>query len=341
MTLAHPLRVVAWELTGACNLRCTHCRASAGAISDDELSTAEALSFIDSLAPHGPLLIMTGGEPLMRTDLFELVAHAREKGLRCVLSTNGTLLTPELAARIRKSGIRRVSISVDGATATTHDQIRGEGNFERAIEGAQYILDAGLELQINTTLTHENINEKYAMLELALELGAKAFHVFMLVPTGRAKKESEVSPSQYEHTLHWLYEAKKQHPEIEVRPTCAPHYFRVVHEIEGSMPHRRAGCLGGVSFCFVSRAGDVYPCGYLPLKAGSIRKSSISDIWENSPLFSSLREPDSLHGKCGQCEYRVVCGGCRARAYALTKDALAPEPFCTYTPKLVEARRAH
>ena len=341
MTLVHPLRVVAWELTGACNLRCTHCRASAGMVSDDELTTAEALSFIDSLAHHRPLLIMTGGEPLMRADLFELVAHARERGLRCVLSTNGTLLTPELAARIRESGIRRVSISVDGAAPATHDHVRGGGNFKRSLRGAQYILDAGLELQINTTLTQENIHERCAMLELALGLGAKAFHVFMLVPTGRAKKESEVSPSQYERTLHWLYEAIKQHPEIEIRPTCAPHYFRVVHEMEGSIPQGRAGCLGGVSFCFVSRAGDVYPCGYLPLKAGSIRKSNIGDIWEGSPVFSSLREPDALHGKCGQCEYRVVCGGCRARAYALTEDVLAPEPFCTHTPKLVEARRAH
>ncbi|MHC1588292.1 MAG: radical SAM protein [Methermicoccaceae archaeon] len=341
MTLAHPLKVVAWELTGACNLHCTHCRASAGAAAEDELTTQEALSFIDSLAPYRPLLIMTGGEPLMRADLFELLAHAQKLGIHCALSTNGTLLTPELARQIRRSGIRRVSISVDGAKAATHDTIRGVGMFEKALEGARHILDAGLELQINTTLTKENIHERAGILELALGLGARALHVFMLVPTGRAKDECEVSPLQYEDTLHWLYEMARQHPEIEIRPTCAPHYVRVVHEMENVVPPRRAGCLGGVSYCFVSRSGDVFPCGYLPLVAGSIRESSIEEIWEHSPVFSALRNPDALHGKCGGCEYRVACGGCRARAYALTGDVLASEPFCTYTPNPTHTEPIH
>lgn len=338
MTLAHPLRVVAWELTGACNLRCTHCRASAGASSEDELTTDEALSLIDSLAPHSPMLILTGGEPLMRGDLLEVLAHAKRMGVRCVLSTNGTMLTPSLAMRIRERGVKRVSISLDGATPSTHDHIRGMGAFEGAIEGARCALEAGLELQINTTLTRENIHEKEAILELARRLGAAALHVFMLVPTGRGREEWEVSPSQYEHTLRWLHEAALCHPEIEIRPTCAPHYVRIVSERKGIVPTKRMGCLGGITFCFISRRGEVYPCGYLPLKAGSIRESSIDEIWEDSPLFARLREPDALGGKCGECKYRVACGGCRARAYALTGDVLGPEPFCIHTPAQVKER---
>lgn len=338
MTLAHPLKVVAWELTGACNLRCTHCRASAGAPSKHELTTREALSLIDSLAPHDPLLIMTGGEPLMREDLFELLAHAKRRGVRCVLSTNGTMLTPSIAMRIREKGVERVSISLDGATPSTHDRIRGGGAFDGAIEGARCVLEAGLELQINTTLTKENIHEKDAILRLAMRLGATGLHVFMLVPTGRGRREEELSPSQYEHTLRWLYEAALSHPEMDIRPTCAPHYIRIVSEMEGIVPTRRMGCLGGVTFCFVSRDGEVYPCGYLPLKAGSIRENTIDEIWESSPLFAQLREPEALRGKCGECKYRVACGGCRARAFALTGDVLGPEPFCTHTPGIVEER---
>jgi heme b synthase len=341
-----PPRLIAWELTNACNLACIHCRASA--IKDpapDELSTAEAKHFVDELVEYKPIIILTGGEPLLRSDVYDIAKYASGHGLRVVLATNGTLLTPDIAKKLKDVGIQRVSISIDGSTKETHDIFRGEtGAFEAALFGIDILKNAGISFQINTTITKRNLTEIPNIYELALELGASALHIFLLVPTGRGEEiESEEIPSEeYERVLNWFYDKSKT-SRIQLKATCAPHYFRIMRqrakterikitrETHG-LEAMTKGCLGGSGFCFVSSKGDVYPCGYLPALAGNIRQKPFKMIWEKSKVFNDLRDMGKLKGKCGKCEYRAVCGGCRARAYALTGDYLDEEPYCMYVP---------
>jgi heme b synthase len=341
-----PPRLIAWELTNACNLACIHCRASA--IKDpspDELSTAEAKHFVDELVENKPIIILTGGEPLLRSDVFDIAKYASGHGLRVVLATNGTLLTPDIAKKLKDIGIQRVSISIDGYTKETHDIFRGEtGAFEAALFGIDILKNAGISFQINTTITKRNLTEIPNIYELALELGASALHIFLLVPTGRGEEiESEEIPSgEYERVLNWFYDKSKT-SRLQLKATCAPHYFRIMRQrakTEGIKITREThgleamtkGCLGGSGFCFVSSKGDVYPCGYLPALAGNIRQKPFKMIWEKSRVFNDLRDMGKLKGKCGECEYHAVCGGCRARAYALTGDYLDEEPYCMYVP---------
>jgi heme b synthase len=345
-TKIKPPRLIAWELTNACNLACIHCRASA--IKDptpDELSTAEAKHFVDELVEYKPIIILTGGEPLLRPDVYDIAKYASGHGLRVVLATNGTLLTPDIAKKLKDVGIQRVSISIDGSTKETHDIFRGEtGAFEAALFGIDILKNAGISFQINTTITKRNLTEIPNIYELALELGASALHIFLLVPTGRGEEiESEEIPSEeYERVLNWFYDKSKT-SRIQLKATCAPHYFRIMRQrakTEGIKITREThgleamtkGCLGGSGFCFVSSKGDVYPCGYLPALAGNIRQKPFKMIWEKSKVFNDLRDMGKLKGKCGECEYRAVCGGCRARAYALTGDYLDEEPYCMYVP---------
>ena len=341
-----PPRLVAWELTNACNLACIHCRASA--IKDpapDELSTAQAKHFVDELIEYKPIIILTGGEPLLRADVYDIAHYASGHGLRVVLATNGTLLTPNIARKLKEAGIQRVSISIDGAKEETHDTFRGEpGAFEGAMRGIDILKKEGISFQINTTITKRNLEEIPGIYDLALELGASALHIFLLVPTGRGEEieSEEIPPQEYEHVLNWFYD-KSKGSRIQLKATCAPHYFRIMRQrakAEGIKITREThgleamtkGCLGGSGFCFVSSRGDVYPCGYLPALAGNIRQRPFKMIWEKSKVFNHLRNPAMLKGKCGACEYRMVCGGCRARAYAATGDYLDEEPYCVYVP---------
>ncbi len=340
-------RLIAWELTGACNLNCVHCRAAATkAPSSNELSTDEAKRFIDDIAGFAkPIIILSGGEPLMRDDVYEIARYGTDKGLRMVLGTNGTLITREVAKKLKDAGIKRISISIDGASAKTHDGFRGmPGAFDGALRGINVLKEAELSLQVNTTITKRNLKEVPEILNLALELGADALHIFMLVPTGRGEvlAGEEVSPEEYEGVLNWLYDAQKK-VKIQLKATCAPHYFRIVYQRakqEGAPVELRKegfsamtkGCLAGTGFCFISRTGEVYPCGYLPVLAGDIRKQPFWEIWRNSNVFIKLRDSSRLEGKCGRCEFKRVCGGCRARAYAATGDYLAEEPYCIYQP---------
>jgi heme b synthase len=341
-----PPRLIAWELTKACNLACIHCRASA--IKDpapDELSTAEAKHFVDELIEYKPIIILTGGEPLLRSDIYDIAKYASGHSLRVVLATNGTLLAPDIVKRLKDAGIQRVSISIDGSTRETHDIFRGEkGAFESALQGIEILKNAGMSFQINTTITKRNITEIPNILELALELGAQALHIFLLVPTGRGEEieSEEIPPYEYERVLNWFYD-KSRTSRIQLKATCAPHYFRIMRQRakeEGiritkethGLEAMTKGCLGGSGFCFVSSKGDVYPCGYLPALAGNIRQKSFKMIWEKSKVLNDLRDPGKLKGKCGKCEYRAVCGGCRARAYAATGDYLDEEPYCMYIP---------
>jgi heme b synthase len=262
------------------------------------------------------------------------------------MATNGTLVTHEMADKIKSVGIQRVSISLDGSSSKTHDEFRCmPGAFDGAITGIENLKDAGIGFQINPTITKRTIDESPEILEMAKELGADALHIFLLVPTGRGKEleNDEIPPVEYERILNWFYDRQKD-AGIQLKATCAPHYFRIMRQraekegIEISVKTHgyeamTKGCLGGTGFCFVSSTGDVFPCGYLPALAGNIKEQSFKDIWENSKVFNDLRDVSKLKGKCGICEYNTVCGGCRARAYAATGDYLEEEPYCIYVPK--------
>lgn len=345
------LRLLAWEVTRTCNLSCVHCRAaSLDTPYPGELDTDRASGFLESLTGLGsPIVILTGGEPLVRDDILDLARKGADLGFRMTLATNGLLLTPDLAKRLRDAGIMRVSISIDGATRDFHDEFRGQpGSFEGALKGIEALRKAGLEFQVNTTITSTNIDEIPGIQGLALDMGAVAHHVFLLVPTGRGRnlREQTFSAGEYEKVLEWFYEQKKR-VDISLKATCAPHYYRIMRQKakeEGIKPTFEThgldavtrGCLGGTGFLFVSHVGDVQPCGYLEVKCGNILERSIREIWESSEVLRRLRDPDGYGGKCGICEYRKVCGGCRARGYEATGDFLAEEPLCTYVPRGME-----
>lgn len=355
-------RLVFWELTTGCNLRCIHCRASATELmSPDDLSHEESCQLIDQLAEFAPfILVLSGGEPLWRRDVFDLAERARSRNIRVALATNGTLVDDGVADRIVSAGIRRVAISLDGADAATHDSFRGQaGAFDAAIAGFRRLRSRGMSMQINTTVSRHNEHQLPQILDLALELGADAFHTFLLVPVGcglTIKDEQMVSGQHYEDILNWFYDRSLE-GRLEMKATCAPHYFRVVRQRRaearraglpvpelpghtgrgaGGHPEMHAmtrGCLAGSAVCFVSHRGDVYPCGYLPVSAGSVRTTPFREIWDHAAVFQDLRDPDLLEGKCGICEFKQVCLGCRARAFGITQNYLAEEPFCIYQPR--------
>jgi AdoMet-dependent heme synthase len=342
-----PLRLLAWETTRRCNLACLHCRAAAGSGPyPGELTTDEGRKLLDDLATMGQVVvILTGGEPLLRDDIFDLAAYGTKLGHRMVMAVNGTLLTPAIAAQLKDAGIQRLSISIDGATAASHDQLRAvEGAYAGALTGIAACQAAGLPFQLNTTVTRANRLELPAIHELALKLGAAAHHVFVLVPTGRGEliRDELVTPEEYEATLNWLLERQRL-GQLFIKPTCAPQYYRLWRQDASSrgepvtaathgMEAMTKGCLGGQGFAFVSYQGKVQPCGYLELVAGDVRQTPFPEIWANAELFQQLRRVDDYHGKCRACQYRKVCGGCRARAYALSGDVLGEDPICPYNP---------
>ncbi len=346
----HELRLVFWETTAGCNLECIHCRRLdvAREMMRTDLTTEEAFRLADQIAEVGnPILVLSGGEPLIRPDILDIARHARGRGLTVSLATNGTLVTSRLARAIRAAGIARVAVSLDGARAETHDQFRRQlGSFHRALEGIGYLRWAGVPVQINTTVARHNEAELEAIHDLAVDLGAVALHAFLLVPVGcgvQIAEDQMLSPQGYEALLHRFYDLA-QRGRLQCKATCAPHYYRVVRQraaAEGRhvVPARHGmaamtkGCLAGSAVCFVSHKGEVFPCGYLPVEAGNVRRSPFGSIWRLSPVFASLRDPDCLDGKCGACEFVNICSGCRARAYYATGDYLAEEPFCVYEPR--------
>lgn len=326
-----PCRVIAWEVTRRCNLRCLHCRASASDIPYlNELNTEEALKLISSFRGLGsPLVILTGGEPLLRKDIFELIAAVCKANLRAALSVNGTLLSPETASKIKEAGVSRCSISLDGANATSHDSFRGvKGTFAQAIDGVQALKAAGVPVQINTTITEKNLEELPSILALCKLLEAVAWHIFLLVPVGRAAKLKGINPVSYEHALNWIYEQSVSN-ELEIKPTCAPQYYRLLAE-KGHSTQAGRGCLGGVGFCFISHTGIVQPCGYLELACGNIKKQNLKEIWETSGVFLKLRDQAQYPGKCGPCPYHNRCNGCRARALKAHANFLHDDPICLF-----------
>ena len=336
-------RLVFWEVTKGCNLHCVHCRATATELaSPNDLPTEQCLNIIDQIAAFAdPILILSGGEPLYRPDIFQLAQYATDKGLRVALATNGTLVTKDVAQKIVAAGVKRVSISLDGSCAETHDEFRGiPGSFDAAIYGFRNLKELGMPVQINMTIAKHNAVELPQVLEMVRRLGADALHTFPLVPVGCGVDIAEsqmVAPNEYERILNWFYDQAAE-GDIELKATCAPHYFRVVRQRQpggdpNAMNSMTKGCLAGTGVCFLSFEGEVYPCGYLPAMAGDLRKQSFADVWNNSAVFADLRDVDKLEGKCGCCEFRNVCMGCRARAYAAKGNYMAEEPFCVYEPK--------
>jgi heme b synthase len=341
------LRLVAWEVTRSCNLACIHCRAAAlNRPYENELTTEECFTLMDQIASvASPILILTGGEPLLRADIFDIAAYGNSKGFRMTMAVNGTLLTPEIARRMIDAGIQRISVSLDGATAASHDAFRQvRGAFDGALKGIGNAREAGLAFQVNTTITRRNLEELPAIQELVVSLGAAAHHIFLLVPMGRGKDltEQSISAKQYEKTLHWFYERKDKVP-LQLKATCAPHYYRILRQRAKAedldvnfktfgLDAVTRGCLGGVGFCFVSHIGQVQPCGYLELDCGNVLEKPFGEIWNESAIFRNLRDYTKYEGKCGKCKYVRVCGGCRARAYEATGNYLAEEPLCLYTP---------
>jgi len=345
------LRLVAWEVTRTCNLACVHCRAAAlDRPYENELTTAESFQLLDEIATFAsPIIILTGGEPLLRPDIFELAAYGNQKGFRMTMAVNGTLLTRENTRKLQEVGIQRLSISLDGASAASHDAFRQvPGAFAGALRGVHWAKEAGLDFQINTTVTRQNLQELPAIHALTISLGAVAHHIFLLVPMGRGKDLAEqgITAQQYEETLHWFYDQRERAP-LQLKATCAPHYYRILrqraHE-EGrkvdvktfGLDAMTRGCLGGVGFAFISHVGQVQPCGYLELNCGNVRERPFREIWERAEVFRDLRDFRKYEGKCGRCEYSGVCGGCRARAYESTGNYLAPEPLCLHQPRVRE-----
>jgi heme b synthase len=348
---------IAWEITRRCNLRCVHCRSSSEleAKAHPDFPTDEAFRILDDISGYAkPVIVLSGGEPLLRKDVFEIAQYGTDKGLRMCLATNGTLVTEEICEKIKDSGIRIVSLSLDGSEEVVHDNFRGQkGAFAGTIHAANLFKQYGIEFIINSSFTKRNQEEIPRVYKLARELGATAWYLFMIVPTGRGEEimDELISKEDYEKILEWHYQMEKDEKDLLVRPTCAPHYYRIVlqkSKEEGSGFERRTlkfstggskGCIAGQLIALIDVDGNVLPCSYFPKPAGNIREQSFQDIWEKSELFRELRDFRKYKGKCGSCEYVHVCGGCRARAYAIHGDYLDEEPFCGYMPVKLKKRQ--
>lgn len=330
-------RLVSWNITRRCNLRCAHCYLDAAArdSSQGELTTVEGREFIHQLASlcPGAMLVFSGGEPLLRADLCDLIAHAAQRGLLPVLGTNGVLLTDARARQLAASGLSGVGFSLDSLHPERHDDFRGlSGAWRKTVAGLAACRHYGLAVQIHATAIHANYAEIPNLIAFAAEQGAVAFNLFFLVCTGRGQQMTDITPAQYEAALTHLIEARDTYQgRMLIRARCAPHFRRLAHERSPEFAASTAGCMAGTTYCRVTPEGEVTPCPYMPLVAGDLRSDSLAHIWETAPVFQRLRRP-ALRGRCGACEFSVLCGGCRARALAASGDLLAEDPWCDYQP---------
>jgi radical SAM protein with 4Fe4S-binding SPASM domain len=320
-----------------------------------DFSLEEACRLIDDIVSYAmPVVVLSGGEPLTRKDVFEIARYGSGKGLRMCLATNGTLVTDAICEKIKQSGIRIVSLSLDGADETVHDDFRSQkGAFAGTINAARLFKKHGIEFIINSSFTKRNQEQIPQVYQLAKELGATAWYMFMIVPTGRGEEimNELISKEDYDKILDWHYDMEKEEDLLLVRPTCAPHYYRVQLQRakeEGEKVKRRTlkfstggskGCLAGQLICLIDVDGNVLPCSYFNLPAGNVREKSFKEIWESSDLFKDLRDFKKYKGRCGSCEFVNVCGGCRARAYSVYGDYLEEESFCSYRPKRMEREK--
>ena len=333
---------ISWNITQRCNLRCAHCYLDAAHRSGrrtEELSTEACLRVVDQIArvTPGTFLILTGGEPLLRPDLYEIAAHAAARGCFVVVGSNGLALTPKAVRRLQASGVQGVGISLDASEPKVHDAFRGvPGAWEQTVRAARVLRDEDMPFLIQTTVTQQNHRDLEAVAELACHLGAQALNVYFLVCTGRGQEMTDLSPQAYEATLERVYALSRRYGErMWVTAKCAPHFRRVVHRHDPNSPLMKTyqgGCPAGTHYARITPAGEVTPCPYIPTVAGSLKQQDFRAIWADSPLMHSLRQP-ALRERCGVCEYRSVCGGCRARALAAKGDLLADDPWCTHVPQ--------
>jgi len=339
--------LVIWEVTRACDLACVHCRASADpARHPFELTTKEGFRLLEEIRRFGePIMIFTGGDPLKRPDLFELLEYSVKLGLKTTLSPSPTpLLTGEAIAGFKQAGVSRISVSVDGPDAASHDGFRQvPGSFDRALFALAEARRIGLSRQVNTTVSRHNHRRLAEIADLVEQAGSDMWDVFFLVPTGRGASQSELDAAEFEEVFAFLYDRSKQARSV-IKTTEAMHYRRYAaqrRKAEGNGRgqaaenplNRMAGINSGRGVVFVSRAGEIYPSGFLPISAGNVRRHSLLDVYRGAALFHVLRDSSALRGKCGLCEYRNLCGGSRSRAYALTGDYLAEEPRCIHQPE--------
>ena len=368
--------IVFWELTRACMLACKHCRAKAQKKRHpDELTTEEAYKVVDQLREFGepyPLLVITGGDPLMRDDVFDIIEYASKSGIRTAIAFSGTkLATKQRLEKLKEAGVARIAISLDGSTSEIHDYFRGvTGTFETSLEILEMAKEIGISRQINTTVTTFNMLDLPNIMRIGIDYEIALWDVFFIVPTGRAKVEYMPSSQEFEDVLNFLYDVSKLTP-LNVKSSAATHlrrveqmrdrgiydlprgelYYKLRSKLDGfeAKPkeivsgaygrsladgiRRMMGITDGRGMFFISHIGEVYPSGFLPIRAGNVREKSLKEIYMNSKIFVELKNPDMLKGKCGICEYRRICGGSRARAYAMTGDYLAEEPRCIYIPK--------
>jgi radical SAM protein with 4Fe4S-binding SPASM domain len=344
--------VISWNLTRKCNLKCSHCYINASPTElKDELNTEESKQLIDQIAQVSrPLLILSGGEPFLRNDVYELIRYGTQKGLRMGLGSNGGLIDAKVARDLKEAGVKTVSISLDSTVPAQHDAFRGvPGSWNKAVDAIKALRENDILVQVNTTLTQDNYNQIDDIMSLTEQIGVENFHLFFLVPTGRGKKLADISPQMYEDMITNTFAKTAKH-KLNVRPSCAPQFMRIAQGMGLDMRQWIRGCIAGMYYCRVYPNGDITPCPYLPVKLGNIRETSFKEIWFNSPIFKTLRDPNSLKGKCGACNYKTLCGGCRARAYGLSSDFidycgalhapaelkgdyLTEAPWCVYQPK--------
>jgi radical SAM protein len=358
--------IVIWEVTRACQLKCVHCRADAQVAPDPrELTHEEGIKLIDEIYEmNNPMLVFTGGDCMMREDLFELADYAVKKGMRVSMVPSATdNVTKEKMIRAKEVGLSRWGFSLDGPTPEIHDQFRGTpGSFHLTIEKIKQLNELNMPLQINTVISRYNYDHLEEMAKLVEELGAIMWYIFLLVPTGRGQADACISPAEHEKVFRWLYELSKTAP-YDIKTTAAQHYRRVVfqqkareHLVEkdhiryedtltkdmaskiDGLKRAPKGVNDGVGFIFISHIGEVMPSGLLPIVVGNVREKQLAEIYRNSPVLKALRDPDQYKGKCGVCEFRYVCGGSRSRAYAMTGDYLESEPFCVYIPQAMRKK---
>lgn len=339
----HPLYLLAINLTQRCNLHCAHCYLDAHARrhADNELSTAEVQNVLDEVASCGTytMVVLTGGEPLLRRDLEAIVAHGAGRGLAMVVGTNGTLLTDQRVQSLKAAGLMGCGISLDSLDAPYHDHFRGvTGAWAKALSGIESCRHHGLSFQIHFTVTEHNAGELPAMIDFARQSGARVLNVFFLVCTGRGQSLSDIAPQRYEQVLEQLIDAQAKTPDLIIRARCAPYFKRIAHQQNpDSLLNRISGrdgdgCIAGTHYCRITSGGDVTACPYIPLVEGNIRQRAFGEIWEHASGFQRLRAP-TLGGKCGVCEYRELCGGCRARSLAHGGDLMDADPWCAYGPR--------
>jgi putative heme d1 biosynthesis radical SAM protein NirJ2 len=324
--------LISWNTTRECNLTCAHCYRDAGPKDPAELNTEEGKALIDEIAKAGfRIFVLSGGEPLLRPDLEELIAHAAARGLRPVLGSNGMLITPDVAGRLKAAGLMRAGISLDSADAAFHNELRRHPEaWEKAVAGMEACREAGLPFQVHTTVTERNYDQVLPITDFAVSIGAAAHHVFFLVPAGRAvdMEEDSLKAAQYERLIRAILDKQRVAP-IELKPTCAPQFMRIAKQMGLDLRFSK-GCLAGTTYAVITPSGDVQPCPYLPLTVGNVREQPFSEIWRTSPILETLRHGE-LGGKCGACTYRDICGGCRARAYYYSDgDMMAEEPWCAF-----------